>query len=137
MTDAATTTPTITVTVQQSVPYDRISNLLCSAFEGGSNYWYTIAEFTAPPAFTFRTDPEHLYKHLDYPLNAGGALTIGDIEDDTNPTKILNLDTIAKGLQTMADKYPRHFGDFMSENDDADTGDVFLQCCLFDEIVYG
>jgi hypothetical protein len=25
----------------------------------------------------------------------------------------------------------------LNENDDADTGDVFLQLCLFGEVVYG
>jgi len=37
----------------------------------------------------------------------------------------------------MAEKYPRHFHNFLEENDDAETGDVFIQCCLFGEIVYG
>jgi hypothetical protein len=37
----------------------------------------------------------------------------------------------------MADKYPRHIADILSENDDATTGDVFLQLCLFGDVVYG
>jgi hypothetical protein len=32
---------------------------------------------------------------------------------------------------------PRHFADVLNENDDAGTGDVFLQCCLFGEIIFG
>jgi hypothetical protein len=40
-------------------------------------------------------------------------------------------------LALMAEKEPRHFGDFMGENDDATTSDVFLQLCLFGEVVYG
>jgi hypothetical protein len=43
---------------------------------------------------------------------------------------------IKSGLKVMAEKYPHHWQDFVSENDDAITGDVFLQCCLFGEIVY-
>ena len=53
------------------------------------------------------------------------------------PWKRLDLNAIKKGLQIMAEKYPRHMGDFLNENDDADTGDVFLQCCLFGEAIYG
>lgn len=37
----------------------------------------------------------------------------------------------------MAEKDPRHFGDLVSENDDADTHDVFIQHVLFGEVIYG
>ena len=37
----------------------------------------------------------------------------------------------------MADKHKRHFDDMVSENGDADTADVFLQCCALKELVYG
>jgi len=49
----------------------------------------------------------------------------------------LDLDACKRGLQVMAEEYPRHFADFMSENEDAETADVWLQCCLFGEVVYG
>ncbi len=44
---------------------------------------------------------------------------------------------MAKGLQVMATKAPRHFSDFVNEGDDATTSDVFLQMICFGEIVYG
>jgi hypothetical protein len=37
----------------------------------------------------------------------------------------------------MAQAYTRHFADFINQNDDAITGDVFLQCCLLGEVLYG
>lgn len=37
----------------------------------------------------------------------------------------------------MAEKWPRHFGNFISENEDAETGDVFIQLALLGDIVYG
>jgi hypothetical protein len=40
-------------------------------------------------------------------------------------------------LRLMAEKEPRHFADFMQENDDAVTGDVFLQCVLLKAVIYG
>ena len=42
-----------------------------------------------------------------------------------------------KGLDLMAGEHQRHWQDFINENDDADTADVFMQLCLFGEIVYG
>ena len=131
------TQQTIKVTVNHQISLDRISNLLCSAFEGGSNYWYEIQKFVEPKTITFRTDEDQVYKHLDYPLNDGGAVIVGDIEDEDSEPKRLDLNAIKKGIQIMAEKYPRHMSDFLNDNDDADTGDIFLQCCLFGEAIYG
>jgi len=137
--ETTTQQPTISVNVKHEISLERISSLLCSAFEGGSNYWYQIDKFIKPKNLSFRTDEDQIFRHLDYPLNEGGALIISDIEGDLNepPWKRLDLDAIKKGLQIMAEKYPRHMGDFLNDNDDADTGDVFLQCCLFGDAIYG
>jgi hypothetical protein len=128
------------ISVKVPITKQRISDLLCCAFEGGSNYWYCIDEFIAPTEMSWQTDPEQVFQHLDYPLNEGGALIISDKEDDSpaknRKTYRLDLESITKGLQVMAEKYPRHFSDFIGENDDAITGDVFLQCCLFGEVIY-
>jgi hypothetical protein len=131
---------TIVVNAPVEISHRRIGYLLCSAFEGGSNYWYEIQEFIKPPGFHFQLDKDQVFRHIDYPLNEGGALVIGikdDFEDETDETWRLDTASLTKGLVTMAQKYPRHWGDFIQENDDAETADVFLQCCLFGEIVYG
>ena len=129
------------IMVSMPITKQRISDLLCSAFEGGSNYWYWIDSFIKPPMLEYRNDPKQVFKHLDYPLNKGGALIISDKGDDSpaksKETYKLDLDSITKGLQVMAEKYPKHFADFTGEDYDATTGDVFLQCCLFGEVIYG
>jgi len=71
------------------------------------------------------------------PTTPGCALFIKDIEDDDGAEYRLDLEAIRKGLRVMADKFPKHFGDVLDENDDAETGDVFLQCCLFGDVIYG
>lgn len=136
-------TETIVTEISVKVPItkQRISDLLCSAFEGGSNYWYTIDQFIKPPKLEWQTDPEQVYRHLDYPLNEGGALIISDKEDDepvkSKKTYRLDLESITKGVQAFADKCPYQFSQFLNDNADAITGDCFLQCCLFGEVIYG
>lgn len=44
------------MTLTLNIPLQRISDLLCSAFEGGSNYWYMIKAQKAPSVFSFRAD---------------------------------------------------------------------------------
>jgi hypothetical protein len=85
----------------------------------------------------FRTDSEHIYTHLDYPLNEGGALMIGDLEEPERKPIRLALAQLKLGLERMAKDYPTHWADFINENDDSSTADVFLQLCLFGEVIYG
>lgn len=125
------------IQTESTVTTQRVSDLLCCAFEGGSNYWYVINRFIKPEKFDFRTDIDEIFRHLDYPLNVGGALIIGDKEDDEAEEKVLNLISIQKGLETMARLHQSHMRDFLDDNEDAITGDVFLQCCLFGEVIYG
>jgi len=123
------------LTVEIEITLSRVSDLLCSAFEGGSNYWYRIVAQTAPPAYAFRVDSETIFPHLDYPLNEGGSLRISDGDDEW--TLDLNLVKRGLGLFCASEKYAKHFGDFLAENDDATTGDVFLQLCLFGDVIFG
>jgi hypothetical protein len=129
------------ISVKVSITKRRIADMLCCAFEGGSNYWYWIDKFIKPPKLEWQGDPEQVFQHLDYPLNTGGALIISDKGSDepvkSKKTYRLDLESITKGIQVMAEKEPRHFADFLGEDDDATTGDVFLQCCLFGEVIYG
>jgi hypothetical protein len=125
---------TTKVTAVTKIPDQRIEDLLCNAFEGGSNYWYIIKKFNYPPG----QDKKSLgieFAHIQLPLR-GGSLTVGDIEGD-EPDKILDRAAIVKGLELMAEKYPKHYSDFLTENDDAITGDVFLQLAVYGDVIFG
>ena len=132
-------------TIKTRVTDKTLRGLLCSALEGGSNYWYMVEkyEFAAGLSYDdFREggrmqDPAEYWHPCEIiPFADGCALVIGDKEE---PGKTYRLDKAAlhKGIQIMAEKFPRHFADVVNENDDADTGDVYLQCCLFGDVIYG
>jgi hypothetical protein len=127
----------VTINMNVEIAVERIADLLICAFEGGSNYWYLIQSYKAPANYDRYNSGT---KRLDYPLNEGGALEISSTEDDEIEGKTrwtLDYDACVEGLQMMAKKYPWHFAAILDESDDADTGDVYLQCCLFGEVVYG
>jgi hypothetical protein len=129
------------IMVKTPISKTRIGDLLCTALEGGSNYWYCIDKFIKPNNFQFRYNTMMDFDQYDFPLNDGGALIISDKEDE-NPdeerkTYKLDLVSLKRGIQVMAEKYPKDFSDFLEENYDAFTGDTFLQCCLFGEVIYG
>jgi len=132
------------ITIKKEVSLEILFNLLTAAFEGGSNYWIERAEKSKKPAkFEFVGMSGSVFIQ-DWPLNEGGEVTLYDTEaEDENGKQAsykVNLETIQKGIQVMAEKYPKHFADAIDlENGcgDADTGDVFLQCCCLGEVVYG
>jgi hypothetical protein len=112
----------VTVTVRHSFGRERIDGLLVGAFEGGSNYWIR----SASPV----NEGEDFYEVAPY----SGGLCVVDGDGQSN---YLTPSALRRGLQTMADKYPRHMADLLAKNDDATTADVFLQCCLFGTLIYG
>jgi hypothetical protein len=69
---------------------------------------------------------------------AGGFVGIqtDDPDDQTEVKDGLTRETCLAGLCRMAEKHPRHFADWRDENDDAETGDVFLQLVVLHDIVF-
>lgn len=149
----------LTVTVQVS-HYD-IYCLLVSAFESEIRYWcdldrtkkigdlsklkkhphndsgYKNWYLTKPAGFHDDSNPDA----PDYsilPLIPEYGLQIYEHKGEATTRKplLLNLKTIQRGLEVMAKKYPHHFNN-LSENQDGITADVFVQCCVFGDTVYG
>lgn len=129
----------IKLSVELVIPRRRVAELLVSAVEGGICYWCPRQEFkyTEPekwePVLDDGDENPKNWPCYDYPLLPGGAVTFIVDEQEC----VLNLDTVATGLRVMADKYQRHFLGFLTGGDDAETGDVFVQCCVFGEVIYG
>lgn len=130
----------IAVTVPLVVKCQRIQNLICTAFEGGSNDWLHSA------AFVSGIGPVPSYNVVWYGREGFFAhpfafdLTFDDPDKDEGNGKgrkrITNAD-LAPALALMAQNHPSHFADFMGENEDATTADVFMQMLVLGELVYG
>lgn len=142
-----TNTTGFEIKTTSTITREQVANLLCSAFEGGSNYWYRIEEFHAPSTYQYNGSadlgkPAGYFKQIDYPLNPDGYLVVSD-HNGADPGEMvkrrLNYRSIKRGLQLMAEskEYAHHWRDLIAEDDDATTADVFLQFCLFGEVVYG
>jgi hypothetical protein len=135
-----------TLAVPLKVPMTIIRNTLCNGFEGGIGYWaridgydyglYKAEDFKEGGMFN-----NGLYFHPSQlvPLQVGCAVHLYEFENKVEDQQRLKLDlsSIKRGLEVMSMKYPRHFADMVAETGDATTGDVFIQCCLLGEIVYG
>jgi len=151
----------LTVKTEIDISHELIAGCLCSAIEQGSGYWARIVKETGA-SILFEHNHDYLPKYY-FKYFHGGSTLYGTVEDCTQicvscgleyqypydecidcggalrfdgKGYVLDMDAIKRGIKVMAEKYSRHFGDFQSERGDAITADVFLQCCLFGEIVY-
>ena len=109
------------ISIRNYVTREEIENLLDCASRG-SDYW-------SENDLGYESEVKKV-------LVTTRGITIKDIEAEPNKYFSLNLVKIKKGLKVMANKYPKHFANFIAEDYDAITGDVFLQCCLFGEVIY-
>lgn len=119
----------------------RICDLLIGAFEGGSTYWAQQAHYVEPKRVA---NNQHWYDMPElftaYPAEEIFKIKYDDPEKpegNGKGVKVVTMNDIQKGLNVMANKYASHFGDFVSENDDSITADVFLQCVVLGDVIYG
>lgn len=140
---------------------EQMINMLVGAFEGGSNYWYFIRDLSMIPKVGYKPQTEYniksLVEHKDFDsknkhrmidclvhrifeaVMLGAKIEVFDIEaeDDDESIGFLTKESMIKGSYLMLQESPEHFANIISENDDAETADVFLQYAVLGEIVYG
>lgn len=123
--------------IKIKVPEDKIKDILITAIESPpGEHWCKLTDYCQAPGLD-------LYD--SFFLNNAGWMEFTELNPDSgSPSAEVHtlswfgdLNSIQNGLKVMAEKAPSHFGDFMDDTHDAITADVFLQCCLLGEIVYG
>jgi len=116
------------------------ADLLVTAIEGGSNYWYDIIDMQVPDVLATPWGKDvYTPNYIAYPFSAGGAIIITDRELERDEQKKFTLDrqAIERGKKLIETGDPQILSDVITENSDAETGDIFLQLCLFGEVIYG
>jgi hypothetical protein len=128
-----------TVTPLDAETLHVVRDLLTTAFEGGSNHWYSDLEVLDYPDGLSKDYFEHsvhtdLFWHIDVPIRAGGRLQLVDDEGDKH---VLDLPALTKGFAAFSKEVPHQLRNALADGGDAETGDCFLQCCIFGDVVYG
>jgi hypothetical protein len=124
------------VTVIFNIPEQRIADLMVTAIEGGSNHWCSSVRWVSD-------QPKPVGEHIWYSRPEVYAadhmkLAIDEIIGGrTVETYIVTREGFEKAFRLMAENHPSHFADFLADNEDAETADVFLQLLALGEIVYG
>lgn len=113
-------------------------NLIVTALEGGSNYWYYLSD-KAINIIEERTknSEEPFSIRFWKALKKGAIIPINDAEDPDTKIGSISMTSIIRGEQLMSNKSPRHFADIIQDNADSITADVWFQYACLGEVIYG
>lgn len=126
--------PFVIVTMQVPLPRERVQDVLVTAFEQACNYWYRDLEAVVPERqVKLKGDDLDSYWHVREPLTDEGV-RFADVDGGVH---VLNRAKLLEGIRKLAETHPARLAEIINEDDDAETADVFLQVCVFGEVVYG
>lgn len=137
-----------TVTVDDRViEEEELWDLMVTAFEGGSNYWIGTVNVSVETRklhsifaseFGNTVTSWRWYHQVPFVLAGTSGYKGHELEMDTPAGKFyLTINKLFDGLKLMHEEASTHYNNFISENWDAITADVFLQYALFGEVIFG
>lgn len=120
------------------IPEQRICDLMCAAVEHNpmTTAWCGGVHIVGRWAKDKKLEGKHWYCDVPELWGSQFVLEITDNEDGGKVHRV-NQESMKNAFRLMATKYGAHFGQFMNENGDAITADVFLQLLALGEVIYG
>ena len=117
-----------------------IIDIIVTALEGGSNYWYWIEDFEHiknlfPPTERQITPRSIIIAKAIVEKKA--HLKIYEIDDNNELLGILNEESIKEAFLIMSKEYPMVYSKIIIGEYDASDADVFFQLAVMKKLVYG
>jgi hypothetical protein len=129
-----------TFTVKTTIKSETIADMVVSAFEGGITYWAGKARPVVPceDCVTYEDGCPWYAKPSLYENDFKIRIVQHEEHTTGSGTDVfMTPESVQRGIDLMAEKYPSFFSDMVSGEGDATTGDVFVQLCVFGDIIYG
>ena len=104
----------ILVKTQQLVAWQEVEDLVDTAVEQGIHHWVNSSVV--------------ICNRVDYSV---------ELTTKGGTTHNVDVEGLTTGLQLLADKHPRRFRHVVEQDIDAEDADVFMQLCVFGDVVYG
>lgn len=128
------------MTINLEISEQTICDQLCTALEGGSNYWYFIGDINRKYFKKGDTLVDNLTR--SFMADKNYKLPIYDIEsadefEDMDKLGDVTYDSMAKAFNIMSKDYPIQLSNILSGNYDADDSDIWFQLATMGEVVYG
>ena len=126
------------MTIPLNITKEQIADQLCTALEGGSNYWYMLGDIDRIYFDKSLTLVDNLVR--SFLVDKEYELNVYDIESDEHEPDLLGKVTyksIGNAFTLMGAHYPKQLANIISGDYDADDSNVWFQLATMGEVVYG
>lgn len=128
----------IKMKLELELTYETFENIIVTALEGGSNYWYVLGDIKGIPMreeMPNKAPSERIAHGLWH--NKDSEVSILDLEDEDELLGTLTYNSVRFRMQTACDDYPKEVNMMISEDYDALTADTLFQVLVMGEVVFG
>jgi len=132
--------------VKLNLEYETFENIICTALEGGSNYWYILGDIKGCP-FPDELPGKAPSERIAYGLwhNKDAEVYIHDCEmdirseseDDGELLGILTHNSVRERMQLATENHLSELESMISGDFDAWTADTLFQVLVMGEVVFG
>lgn len=124
--------------VKLNLDYETFENIICTAIEGGSNYWYMLGDIKGcplPNEMPNKAPSERIAYGLWH--NKDAEVHIYDLEDEEELLGILTYDSVRERMQLATEDYLSELEAMISGDFDSWTADTLFQVLVMGEVVFG
>jgi len=130
--------------LQVKLNYETFENIICTALEGGSNYWYMLGDIIGcplPDEMPDKAPSERIAHGLWH--NKDARVDILDLEDGTEGIfedellGTLTYDNVRENMQLATENHLSELESMISGDFDAWTADTLFQVLVMGEVVFG
>lgn len=121
----------------KSITKEDIIDILVTALEGGSNYWYFIP--TIPNGVREIKNEMGITtaEAIGQYVLKGGFVQINDAEDEEEVLGNIDMDGLLDAIQKIKSDYPNIYENIIDEEYDAEDADAFFQIAVMGDITFG
>jgi hypothetical protein len=124
--------------VKLNLEYETFENIICTALEGGSNYWYMLGDIKGCPLPDEMPDKAPS-ERIAYGLwhNKDAEVEIYDLENEEELLGTLTYDSVRERMQLATENHLSELESMISGDFDAWTADTLFQVLVMGEVVFG
>lgn len=121
----------------KSITKEDIIDILVTALEGGSNYWYFIP--TIPNGVREIKNEMGITttEAIGQYVLKGGYVQINDAEDEEEVLGNIDMDGLLDAIQKIKSDYPHIYENIIDEEYDSEDADAFFQIAVMGDITFG
>lgn len=127
------------ITIKREMDYDSFEDLIVTALEGGSNYWYMLDLENSVGIRRSKDDQRPMTMRIAAALynDKSAAVIVLDTEDEEEVLGKLTYHSVRKVLENFPSDHQWALDNVLNGDYDANDADIVFQVLVMGEVVYG